>query len=618
MHHNPLLTHILQKSSLYLIVLDTNGVIQHLNNFAASTFQSDQTCIGKSLQGFVLDSFKEPLHEIIKKVSDGETLQNQRLKFSTTNSKDILTLRLDFSLEENLIYVIGIDITEEDKERQRYIEQLQQSEETKNLALKGIRSGLFDQRLSDNRIYFSPSFRKMLGLSFKEDFLPTAAFRKMIHPDDLKGALERQQFNFEKKEAYYFNEYRLRHLDGKYHYYEIYGYCKKDANGTTVRMVGNLINVHERKQQEQMILKNQRRMRAMINNGFVYTFLLNKNGEILLTDETSASIIHKDFNINPLETSVRFMEVLPLNFKHTFADSFNEALKGNITRKEVERILHQGSSQWLEIKYTPITNTNEEVTGVLITGLDITERKIAEIAIREAHIKEQELNSLKTNILSNFSHEIRTPLNGIMAISELLLTEKDPEERTKLLKYLHESKNRLLETINNLSNFSEVETIKANLNLIKHDLNFTIETSYREYDHLAELKELDYKLILDKSSPKIEIDEQLFRTAFNNIIHNAIKYTHSGGIIVTITSDKTRKEATISVKDTGIGIKEKNLSKIFDPFIQESIGMTRKYEGTGIGLSLSKKYIEILDGSIEVHSEVGKGAEFIIKIPICI
>ncbi|MFK7748501.1 MAG: ATP-binding protein [Kordia sp.] len=617
MQTHQLLTHILEKSSIYLIVLDKKGVIQQLSNCATVTFEANESCIGKSLQNFVLDSFTDTFHTIIEKVLKGETLSNQYIKFVHTTSNETLTLRLDFSLENEHIFIVGNDVTAQDKERQKHLEQLQESEETKKLALKGIRSGLFDHNIETNLVYYSPSFRKMLGLPLVDDFLPEESFRKMIHPEDVDEAFTRHLANLDKKTAYYFNHYRLRHLDGDYRYYEVYGYCKKNADGGTTRLIGNLIDVNQRKLNEQMVLKNQRRMRAMINNGFVYTFLLDSDGKILLTDDASVAIIQNDFNVNPLETSVRFMDVLPLNFKHTFADSFNEALKGNITRKELERLMHQGNSQWLEIKYTPITDVNEKVNAVLITGLDITERKIAEIAIKQAHIKEQELNSLKTNILSNFSHEIRTPLNGIMAISELLITEEITKEREKLKKYLHDSKDRLLETINNLSNFSEIEAIKTNLDVSVVDLNFTVETSYREYDHLAELKSLDYKLILDESSPKVEIDEHLFRTAFNNIIHNAIKYTHAGAISVTITCDEIHSEAIISVKDTGIGIEAENLDKIFDPFVQESIGMGRKYEGTGIGLSLSKRYIEILDGSIDVQSEARKGSEFIIKLPIC-
>lgn len=733
MHTNYLQASILEKSSLFIIILNRKGTIQHINTHAEKRFlTTKQTIIGTSVYNYVLDSCKINLEHIINTLTPQKSIHHQYIKFCTTTEDGVLTLKLDFTLEDDTIYMIGTETTKHEKEHQvfmavskfgaiatwyynpktselswsnecysmhgidpndpdreqkrqnsyqdknkdrvrehiatlintkksfdftekndtedaeiryfrimaepmihndevifvngiivdatevqEYLEKLKHSEETKKLALKGIRSGVFDHIMKTDMVYYSPSFRKMLGLSLTDDFVPEKEFRKMIHPDDVDQAYIRHEENLKKEDSHYFNQYRLRHLDGEYRHYEVYGYFKKDADGNVSRMIGNLIDVNNRKINEQLILKNQRRLQAMVNSGFLYTILLNREGEILLTDGASAAIIEKDFNINPNKITCRFMDVLPLNFKHTFADSFNEALKGNMTRKELERITNEGNSQWLEVQYTPIFDQQKNVTTVLFSSLDVTERKMAELAIKEAHIKEQELTNLKANILANFSHEIRTPLNGIMAISNLLITEEDEQEREKLLHYLNDSKDRLLETINNLSNFSELEAIKSNIDLQVVDLNFTVESSYREFDHLAEGKQLHYKLILDERQPKVEIDEELFRTAFNNIIHNAIKYTHTGAITVHIYTDEEQENAYISVKDTGIGIEAENLSKIFDPFVQESIGFSRKYEGTGIGLSLSKRYIEILDGSISVTSEVVKGSEFIITLPVC-
>ncbi len=361
--------------------------------------------------------------------------------------------------------------------------------------------------------------------------------------------------------------------------------------------------------------ESKNRLQAMVNNGFAYMLLLNTEGEILMTDQKSLAIIKRDFKVDPTAIVCRFIDVMPINFKNSFAHEFNEALKGNSVKKEIERITHEGNKQWLQAKYTPIFDQKTTVNSVLVSFHDITEQKLAEIAIKEAHIKEQELNNLKTNILSNFSHEIRTPLNGIMTISKLLTEENSSEEKAQLLKYLEESKNRLLDTINNLSNFSAIEAMRSNINLHQYDANYTVETSFREYKHMAEAKNLNYQLELDTTSPQIKIDEGLFKTALNNIIHNSIKYTNTGGIIVRIYSKKSKNNVYISVTDTGIGINKENIKKIFEPFIQESIGISRKYEGTGIGLSLSKRYIEILNGEITVESKVSKGTEFCIIIP---
>ncbi len=518
--------------------------------------------------------------------------------------------------KDKVIYINGTcaDVTD----RHNYIERLKQSEETKHLALKGIQSGLFDYNFEKKEVFYSVDFKKMLGLSLDSDFVHEDEFRKMIHPDDLDASLERHYHNLTKEGNHYHNHYRLKHLKGGYRHYEVFGFRKKDSEGKTIRMIGNLIDVHQKKINEKTIESSKRRLQAMVNHGYDYTILLNTKGEILMADERSLRVIKRDFDIDPLNKTSRFIDVMPLNFKNTFAYGFNEALKGKVTTKNIERIRHDEKTQWLESKYTPIFDKEKNVTSVLVSFHDITEQKLAEIAQQNALIKEQELNNLKSNILSNFSHEIRTPLNGIMTVSKLLLDEKKPQEVDKLLTYLEESKDRLLYTIDSLSNLSEVEALKNNLHLQTLDLNYAVETSFREYKHLADIKKLKYTLDLDPTSPQVMIDQDLFRTAINNIIHNAIKYTEEGSINITINSEKSENNAYISITDTGIGIDKENLKIIFDPFMQESIGLNRKYEGTGIGLSLSSRYIEILGGIIKVKSEVGKGTVFSVILPKCL
>ncbi|WP_103070534.1 PAS domain-containing sensor histidine kinase [Aquimarina sediminis] len=562
------------------------------------------------------DQVKEYINRLIK--DKKQYTCTEKIITEKGNEKWVKIVGQPIIYKNEVIYINGTmtDVTD----RYNYIKKLKYSEETKQLALKGIQSGLFDYHVKEKEVFYSVDFKKMLGLPLDKDFVPEEEFIKMIHPDDVEKAIKRQQDNFNKKSKYYYNYYRIKHLNEGYRHYDIYGYIKKNKKGETIRMIGNLIDVHQKKINEKTIIESKNRLQAMVNNGFAYTVLLDTKGIILMTDEKSVKIIMRSYKIDPTKEKCRFIDVMPLNFKNSFAHEFNEALKGNTVKKEIERITHKGDLQWLEAKYTPILDHAKMVNSVLVSFHDITEQKLAEIAIKESHIKEQELNSLKSNILSNFSHEIRTPLNGIMTVSNLLLDEEKPEEREQLLIYLEESKNRLLDTINNLSNFSEIEAIKNNLNLKEYDINYTVETSYREYKHMAEAKKLVYQLELDHSCPQVRIDEDLFRSAVNNIIHNAIKYTNKGSITIRVSSKNStnsKNNVYISVTDTGIGIDKENLKKIFDPFMQESFGLSRKYEGTGIGLSLSKRYIEILDGNIKVKSKVGKGTQFNIIIPKC-
>ncbi len=532
------------------------------------------------------------------------------------NEKWIKVVAQPVIYKNEVIYVNGTiaDVTD----RHNYIEKLKYNEETKHLALKGIQSGLFDHLIEKNEVFYSIDFKKMLGLPLDQDFVPEEVFREMIHPDDVEAALKRHLENLNKEGNHYYNFYRLKNQAGEYRHYEVHGFRRKDNNGNTTRMIGNLIDVHQKKLNEKTIAESKNRLQAIVNNGFAYTVLLDIEGRILMTDKESLKIIKRDSKIDPTKTESFFIDVMPLNFKNSFAHSFNEALKGNSIKKEVERINHNGNSQWLESKYAPVFDNEYKINSILVSFHDITEQKLAEQAIKEAHIKEQELSNLKSNILSNFSHEIRTPLNGILTISNLLLNNEPLEDQGQLLNYLEESKDRLLDTMNKLSNFSEIDAIHANLTFEELDVNYLVETSFIEYKHMAEAKDLDYTIELDEACPQTKIDKNLFRLALNNIIHNAIKYTSKGSVDISIDSKSLEKYIYIYVKDSGIGIDKKNFEKIFDPLVQESVGISRKYEGTGVGLSLSKRYIEILGGKIKLKSKLGIGTKFAIIIPKCL
>ncbi len=720
-----------EKTLLFLMVIDKDGKLITMNQRCETIFPfSKKEARGKSIIAFLIDEDASVMRQTLSSLTEENSKQNIRFRF-VTKDKALVSLKIDFVLNTQVIYITGIDTTEEDKEhaslitlskltktgawhfnpkteelywskecyhlhnldtsipitrakgasyypessrahvehyldtlittknpyeytekittengtekwvkvignpvlhddevvfvngtiaditeRHLDVEKLKSNEETKHLALKGIRSGLFDHHIEENEVFYSHDFRKMLGLPLDIDFMPEETFRTMIHPDDAEDALKRHYENLEKDGNHYLNHYRLKHLEGGYRHYEVYGYRKKNEENKTTRMIGNLIDIHQKKINEKTIAENKNKLEAIVNNGFVYTILVDTKGVILMADQNSLDIIKHDYDVNPIETECRFIDVMPVNFKNIFAHGFNRACQGELVRKEVERVTHKGAVQWLEVKYTPIVDTTKIISTVLLSFHDITERKLAELATKEAHIRAHELNDIKSNILSNLSHEIRTPLNGIMTISDLLLHEDQPSERKKLLKYLEESKDRLLMTINNLSNFSESETIKEYLNYSNTDMNYCVETSYRAYRHIANTKKLQYDLKLDESCPTAHIDSDIFSTALNNIIHNAIKYTPKGSITIAVfTKPSKPKNIYITVEDTGIGIQKKNISKIFDPFVQESFGLSRKYEGTGIGLSLSKKYIEILGGRIKIKSKVKKGTVFTITIP---
>ena len=237
--------------------------------------------------------------------------------------------------------------------------------------------------------------------------------------------------------------------------------------------------------------------------------------------------------------------------------------------------------------------------------------------LRQAKDMAEEMNRLKTNFLSNMSHEIRTPINGILGISQVIETEtSDPNIR----EYVHlqqQSGRRLLETMTSILNLSRIESNTTNLKLSIVNINDLVSQSARPLKESAIRKRLSFSLELPDAKFQCLSDAGMLQQVVNNIIGNAIKFTDKGHVAIRIAADDAIiNTCCITVTDTGIGISEEFIPKIFNPFEQESSGRARQYEGSGLGLSIAKRYIELMGGDIRVHSTKGKGTSFQIVLPL--
>lgn len=236
--------------------------------------------------------------------------------------------------------------------------------------------------------------------------------------------------------------------------------------------------------------------------------------------------------------------------------------------------------------------------------------------LQKAKDMAEEMNRLKTNFLSNMSHEIRTPINGILGISQILEMEtKDPA----LLQYIEiqkQSGRRLLTTITSILNLARLESEKEQLKLTVIDINLIVKNCADAHALLALAKNLKFHVDINDNNFLCLSDHTMLYHVISNVIGNAIKFTEKGDVsIITSLSPSMANFICITVSDTGIGISKEFLPKIFNPFEQESTGHNRGYEGTGLGLPISKRYVELLGGEILVNSEKGKGSTFRILLP---
>ena len=255
-----------------------------------------------------------------------------------------------------------------------------------------------------------------------------------------------------------------------------------------------------------------------------------------------------------------------------------------------------------------------KVNGIVGILLDQTERKLMEKELVEAKETADAMSQAKGEFLANISHEIRTPMNAIMGMAHLTLNTQLDEIQEKYVSRINESAKNLLGIINDILDFSKIEAGRLEIEHIDFCVDDVLENVVTIVSVKAQEKNLELVLDVDPKMPVNLIGDPLrLGQVIVNLCGNAVKFTHDGEIVVRVSADKIdEKEATIrfTVSDTGEGIPQDKLEKLFEAFTQADASTTRKHGGTGLGLSISKQLVELMGGELSVTSQVGKGSNF--------
>jgi len=307
--------------------------------------------------------------------------------------------------------------------------------------------------------------------------------------------------------------------------------------------------------------------------------------------------------------------------------------KGEDWQGEFRNRKKDGTLYWESASISPIQDANGNITHYLKVGEDITERKKVEKELHIAKEKAEIASRTKSEFLANMSHEIRTPMNGIIGMTELALDSELTPQQRKYLTTVKQSADSLLALLNDILDFSKIEARKLNLEEIDFNLHMMIDTTINTLMIQAYKKGLDLNYYMDsESAVYLKGDSGRLSQILINLIGNAIKFTEKGGVELRIREVKNKSDFSdcsipsdlyfdsqangekaclhFSVKDNGIGIPPKKISTIFESFTQADSSHTRKYSGTGLGLTISKQLVEIMGGRIWAESEVGAGSTF--------
>jgi PAS domain S-box-containing protein len=282
-------------------------------------------------------------------------------------------------------------------------------------------------------------------------------------------------------------------------------------------------------------------------------------------------------------------------------------------------ILPNGSVRHITTSAITVFSDDGKPERVVGISMDVTERKQIEETLKLANAEMEDVLRIKDEFLANMSHELRTPLNSILGISESLEEQIVGALNEKQLKYVgivKESGRHLLELINDILDISKIEAGRMELDFRAFSVEKLCQSSLRMVKELAQKKSLNVSFMVKGNVRIISGDERRLKQSLVNLLSNAVKFTGEGGQIgLEVEGHPQRNEVMLTVWDEGIGIAQEDLKYLFKPFVQLDAGLTREYQGTGLGLTLVAQMVRLHGGHIRMESELGKGSRFIITLP---
>ncbi|MGF1637030.1 MAG: ATP-binding protein, partial [Cyclobacteriaceae bacterium] len=370
----------------------------------------------------------------------------------------------------------------------------------------------------------------------------------------------------------------------------------------------------------QQLEENEKRLIQFLESMPVGVAVVSKKHELHFLNSEGRKILGiKDLNYQ--NTILKFEDIVATatNAKVNLDTKIKDVFLGkSLTNTSIKYTTQSGERQ-LHSTWRPMISEVGEIEYAIVTFYDVTARKKAKTELIKARKLAEDSVKAKESFLANMSHEIRTPMNAIVGFTEILMQEGVSASQKRKLDLIKVSGDNLLTIINDILDFSKIEAGMMHLEKIAISLPETIQSVYNTMLMKADDKGINFSLKNVEDLPKAVLGDSVrLSQILINLLNNAIKFTNEGTVELNCASQPlsdSKTLVTLTIKDSGLGMSAEQIRRIFDRFSQAHADTTRKYGGTGLGLNIVKKLVDLHNGSLEVVSTPGKGSEFIINLP---
>ena len=487
------------------------------------------------------------------------------------------------------------------------------------------RLGSWEWDIERDVVTWSEEMYRLYGIVPGSEEIDYKRYQSLLHPEDRDIVNEAVSHSLETGAPFSY-DHRVIRVDGVERIFHARGKVVRDSTGKPVRMYGTGQDVTETRRASAALQSAAEYAARQVTAEAAAQHLNRVFAQAPVVIGVLAGPEHRFELVNEkgYETIGRSLlgrtvaEAIPEFVEQGFVELLDSVFEKNepyVGNEVFVKLSDSPAGGYFNFVFQPLSN-DAGVYALLVVAIDVSDLVRARIAAEEAQKEALAASRAKSDFLARMSHELRTPLAAIMGYGELLadgITGPVNEEQKRQLARIRASANHLLSIIDEILTLARMEAGKEKADLKDVDVSELMDSVASMAEPLASAKGLAFKVEVEPRDLKVHTDPVKLRQVLLNLLSNAVKYTDAGSI--TVKSVANNGVVDFSVTDTGVGVGEEHLEKIFEPFWQVEHTTTRRAGGTGLGLAVTRQFVDLLGGKIEVESELGRGSTFRVLIP---